>query len=273
MSGRLTAAQRRAYRQDGLIFPVPILSAAEGQRYRAACDELEARLGGKPRTVAVRQMHLHFPWAHALATHPAILDAASDLLGPDLLIWATELFAKHPHDATVSVGWHRDQPYLGFHGGHSTTAWVALSDSTAANGCMRVLPRSAERPSLSAATPACAPQRQAPTPETEPYLVDVTLRPGEMSLHAEDVLHGSAVNPSREKRVGFVIRFVTPEARPVHGRPSALLARGSDPHHHFALAEPPGPASEAQALAGLRSSACQHLDSVLENLKQAGVRS
>src|SRR5919201_814826 len=123
MTRLLTEEQRRRYHADGVVFPIPVLSAEEVREYRAACEDLEARLGGRPRTVEVRQMHLHFPWAYALATHPRVLDAVEDILGPDLLVWATELFAKHPRDPAVSIGWHRDRAYLGLEGGTTTTAW------------------------------------------------------------------------------------------------------------------------------------------------------
>ena len=78
MDGRLTEAQRDCYQSDGILFPVRVLTAGEAAEHRRACDDLEARLGGKPRTIEVRQMHLHFAWAHRLATHPAILDAYRD---------------------------------------------------------------------------------------------------------------------------------------------------------------------------------------------------
>ena len=42
-----------------------------------------------------------------------ILDAAAAILGPELLVWATELFAKHPNDPGVAIGWHRDQIFAG----------------------------------------------------------------------------------------------------------------------------------------------------------------
>src|SRR5213080_4591539 len=169
----LTETQRHRYLHDGLVFPVPVLSPEQARTYRRACDELEARLGGKPRTVEVRQMHLHFRWAYEAATHPRVLDAVEEVLGPDLLVWATELFAKHPHDPTVAVGWHRDRPYLGFTSGRTVTAWVALSDSTPANVCMRVLPRSAERPDAGPAARA----NGGAEPE-ESALVAVALRAG-----------------------------------------------------------------------------------------------
>src|SRR5688500_17763271 len=135
----------RRYRADGFVFGFPVLTASETAAYRAACDELEAALGGKPRTVQVRQMHLHLRWAFELASHPRVLDAVESVLGPDLLVWATELFAKHPRDPAVAVGWHRDAPYLGLAAGRHTTAWIALADSTPGNGCMRARPRTAKQ--------------------------------------------------------------------------------------------------------------------------------
>jgi ectoine hydroxylase-related dioxygenase (phytanoyl-CoA dioxygenase family) len=270
MPRRLSEAQLHEYRREGFLSPLPVLSPIEAQRYRAACDELEGRLGGKPRTIEVRQMHLHFAWAHALATHPAILDAVEDVLGPDLLIWATELFAKHPHDATVAIGWHRDQPYLGLTGGSSTTAWIALSDSTRANGCMRALSRSADPLTAAPAAQGCTAREAASIDWGATAMVDVALRAGEMSLHAADVMHGSRPNQSDAKRVGFAIRFVTPDARPIHSRPPVVVARGRDRYEHFSVTEPAPSADETVAVAGLQASARGHLDAVLENLKRTG---
>jgi ectoine hydroxylase-related dioxygenase (phytanoyl-CoA dioxygenase family) len=260
MARLLSEAQKRRYDHDGILFPLSVFSPEETQTYRAACDALEAQLGGKPRTIEVRQMHLHFPWAFALATHPRMLDAVEDLLGPDLLVWATELFAKHAHDATVSIGWHRDRPYTGFDPRSAMTAWIALSDSNAANGCMRALPGPARSQTVGAG-------RRIDVNEAE--AIDVVLRPGEMSLHDGDIPHGSGPNRSGVKRVGFAIRYVTPEARPPEGRLPAILARGSDRHQHFHLVEPPTEADAEQALAAMKRSAATHLEAVLQNLKRA----
>src|SRR5262249_50698551 len=151
-------------------------------------------------TIEVRQMHLHFGWAYALATHPRVLDAVEDLLGPDLLVWATELFAKHPHDPAVSIGWHRDRPYMGLDPRRATTARIALGDSTPANGCMRAVPGPGRRENR-------PPGEGQGGGVDEGEVVDVTLRAGEMSLHDADILHGSGPNRSGQKRVGFVVRF------------------------------------------------------------------
>ena len=255
----LSEAEQRRYRRDGIVFPLRVLSGDEAAAYRRECDELETRLGGKPRTIEVRQMHLHFPWAYQLATHPKVLDIVETLLGPDLLVWATELFAKHPHDANVSIGWHRDCTYMGLKAEHTTSAWIALADSTAANGCMRAAPGADRR-----STPSIEALRAGA--ETD-GLVDVVLRAGEMSLHDAEIAHGSTPNRSDHKRVGFVIRYITPEARPLHGRPTVVLVRGRLAGDHFRAQGPPPDKLPELALARMKESAALHLDAVLGNLR------
>jgi non-heme Fe2+,alpha-ketoglutarate-dependent halogenase len=265
MARLLTDDQLQRYREDGLVFPVGVLTEQETETYRRACDDLEARLGGRPRTIDVRQMHLHFPWAYALATHPRILDAVEDLLGPDLLVWATELFAKRPHDEAVSIRWHRDRPYMGFDSGATTTAWVALGDSTPANGCMRAVPGPDRRNAVGALSGG----GRRITEVDERAAVDVVLAAGEMSLHDADIPHGSGPNRSAHKRVGFVVRYVTPEARPRGEPPTVIVARGRADSDRFNIAGPPVATDSEEALAGLKASAADHLEAMLQNLRHA----
>jgi non-haem Fe2+, alpha-ketoglutarate-dependent halogenase len=257
----LTAEQRFRFHEDGVVFPIRAFSADEADDYRRECDRLEALLGGRPRTVEVRQMHLHFPWAYRLATQPRLLDAVEDLLGPDLLIWATELFAKHPDDRVVSIGWHRDGAYMGLEPEHTLTAWVALSPSRAANGCMRVVHEADRRVSGSV---------QRTTGKPEDSIMDVELQAGELSLHDVYVLHGSGPNLGRDKRVGFAIRFTTPQARPTTStKVAAKLVRGEDRYGFFDLQPPPLDGDPVKATDGMRRSARQHLEATLQNLKHA----
>ena len=43
----------------------------------------------------------------------------------------------------------------------------------------------------------------------ESQAVDVVLKPGEMSLHHTNIVHGSNPNTSDGPRIGFIVRFVT----------------------------------------------------------------
>jgi ectoine hydroxylase-related dioxygenase (phytanoyl-CoA dioxygenase family) len=211
-------------------------------------------------------MHLHFRWAFELATHGRVLDAVEELLGPNLMVWATELFIKHPGDG-ISVGWHRDEDYTGIEPALATTAWIALAPSTRENGCLQVVPgshRSVER------TTECGPvatQPVEPLASANQY-VNVVLEPGEMSLHNGRLLHGSEPNRSDQTRIGFVVRYVTPRAKAGEGRPPVLLARGVDDHGHFEVVPPPCDIEPKRALESMRQSAASHLDAVLANLRR-----
>ncbi|MCI0359212.1 MAG: phytanoyl-CoA dioxygenase family protein [Planctomycetaceae bacterium] len=266
----LSLHEERRYRDQGIVFPLRVLSAAEAAQFRLACDQLESRLGGRPRTVEVRQMHLHFGWAYRLATLPRALDAVSDILGPDLLVTATELFSKHPQETAVSIGWHRDGPYMGLDPERTLTAWIALTDCTLENGCMRFVPEADRRATAGWQTSASGDHDGSENrrPSAEEQIGDVVLEAGEMSLHDVHVLHGSGPNRSAQKRVGFAVRFTTPEGRPKHGRPPAILARGQDRYGNFELAQPPADDDAPGALDGMRLAARRHLDATLQNLKQ-----
>jgi hypothetical protein len=265
----LTPQQQLSFANSGIAFPVKVLSAEEADSYRSRCDALEDSLGGNPKTIEVRQMHLHFAWAYRLASSPVLLDAVEDLLGPNLLIWATEIFAKHPRDTAVSIAWHRDGPYMGLDADRTLTAWLALTHSSPDNGGMQVAYETDRKECLHLESKVgrVAGRRHEEPPAEKVY--HVQLLPGEMSLHDVHVLHGSGPNRSSQKRVGFAIRFTTPDARPANGRPPGLLVRGNDRYGYFDLQPPPGEDDAASALHDMQSSARRHLDATLKNLKFA----
>jgi hypothetical protein len=207
----LSPAQVHQFEQDGFLAPLPVLRPDEAAGFRLALEEMEARLGEPLRYAA--WPHLFFRWAYDLATHPAVLDVVEDLLGPDILIHATLILCKHPHDP-AGVTWHQD----GTHSGASSTpwlsAWIALSESTSENGCMRAIPGSHKqgaRPHVFLQSPGSlvrnVAQVQAEIDQTQAR--DLALKPGEMSLHHGHVIHGSEPSQSDAKRIGFIIRFIT----------------------------------------------------------------
>jgi ectoine hydroxylase-related dioxygenase (phytanoyl-CoA dioxygenase family) len=237
--GMLTPEQIDRYGREGVLAPAAALAASEAARYRAAVEELEMFAGGRLEPNRTKQLHLHFPWAYELALHPTILDAVESILGPDILVHDTSLFAKHPHDEQF-VSWHQDGYYQKLSAARFVSAWVALSDSTPANGCMRVLVGSHTEP---------LPHAERPSPNNmlgsgitvateidEARVRDVALAPGEISLHHVNIVHGSGMNRTNGKRVGFAIRYVATDVRQELPHHDVLLARGRDTHGHYKLA-------------------------------------
>ena len=49
------------------------------------------------------------------------------------------------------------------------------------------------------------------------------------------VSHGSPLNPSSDRRIGFAIRHIPTSVAQLAGEDSATLVRGEDRRHHFTL--------------------------------------
>jgi ectoine hydroxylase-related dioxygenase (phytanoyl-CoA dioxygenase family) len=193
---------RTRYRRDGIVFPLPALDAWEVELYRTHVDQQAGDL---------RQLHLRHDWARALATHPRIVAQAEAAFGDGVSVWGTLVLRKTPRSDDY-VAWHQDSAYNAFAGDDSLSAWIALSDSTAESGCMRVIAGSHTRrlPHLESDDERnLLRQRQfVDAAIDEASAIDVSLHAGEMSLHHFDLVHGSGPNRSPAMRTGFIVRYL-----------------------------------------------------------------
>ncbi len=233
LSTRLSPGQVASFGERGILHPLPALSAEEAgalrSRYEAKADFIKGRNNQKP--------HLLFTWLDALVRDARILDPVESLLGPDLLCWGAQFFAKPAGDAAY-VSWHQDATYWGLSSPDVVTAWVALTPSTRESGCMQVVPGThraqvAHEDRFDDANLLSRGQEIAV--KVDPAtVVDVELQPGQMSLHHVLLFHGSEPNRSSEPRIGFAIRYVPTHVRQLSPiRDSALLVRGRDTFAHF----------------------------------------
>jgi hypothetical protein len=239
----LTETAVEHYNTLGYYAPIRALSTGEAAALRDRLETFEAGAGplaGKLR----HKSHLLFTWLNDLVRHPRILDAVEDLIGPDILCWGTSFFIKEPRNPGF-VSWHQDSTYWGLDPADVVTAWVALSDSTAANGAMRVMPGTHKLEQV--------PHRDTFRPENllsrgQEIMVDVDerqavmldLAAGEMSLHHVRLIHGSDPNPTDQRRIGFAIRYIPTYVRQAAGaHDSATLVRGVDRFGHFEAEQVP----------------------------------
>lgn len=223
------------YEQQGIVFPIHVLSEQEVTEFRG---ELEKVAAAKPR---IDQLHMRYPWAYQLASHPAVLDAVESLIGPDILIDGNLVFYKPPHDAGYA-SWHQDSVYSGWHLTPSVSAWIALTVSEPANGCMRVIPGSHKQGVLehdNVLDPNLLNRRgeRLRMDVDESQAVDVVLKPGEMSLHHTNIVHGSNPNTSDGPRIGFIVRFVTNLS--TNRDREVMRVRGNADCRHLRLVGPP----------------------------------
>jgi len=130
---------------------------------------------------------------------------AEALHGPGMQLDYDQLLAKRPHKADAVFEWHQDQAYWPvFPDSRTATVWLAVDDSTLANGCMRFVPGSSHGP--------IRPHRplKSDRGESHTLLTDVDpardevrpvpIRRGDVTVHDERVLHGSGGNSTSSAR-------------------------------------------------------------------------
>jgi non-heme Fe2+,alpha-ketoglutarate-dependent halogenase len=250
MASSLSPSQIDQFRQDGYLSPLQVLTPNETTRFREEYDAYEATVSDELAALASRdryqylaETHLYLPWVYELSTHPRVLDLVESILGEDLLLWDSRWFTKRPGEGTF-VSWHQDGTYWALDPPMACTAWIALSDSTAANGCMSVIPGSHRGDSLPHRDTfeednALARGQEIAVEVDEADAVSLVLKPGEMSIHNISIVHGSKPNTSDTDRIGLAARFITPQTKHNVADPLAMLVRGEDRFGHFDLIEPP----------------------------------
>lgn len=229
------------YEESGIVFPVPVVSPNELQRFQKEFQELELRAGGVQKYTAFP--HLYFPWVWELAMLPQLLDAAEDLIGPDLVIDSSLLLCKYARDPAFAP-WHQDGVHSGWYKTPSVSAWIALVDATPANGCMQVIPGSHRGGRMAHSDEVrenslFGPGAEIEVEVDESQAVCVALAAGEASFHHSSIVHGSPPNRSDQKRISLIVRFVTPLFRERHATVPGVRARGSADLSHMTVLETP----------------------------------
>jgi len=234
----LSQEQVDAYGRDGYVSPIRVMDEGRANALRARLEAAEAAQGGGLSGPLRHKPHLLYTWLDELVRDARILDAVEDVLGPDLLCWSSSFFIKNASDPGF-VSWHQDSTYWGLSEPDVVTAWVALSPSMVANGCMRVIPGTHTLDQVAhrdthAAHNMLTRGQEVEVDVDEAQAVNIELRPGEISLHHVRLIHGSGENTSGTRRIGFAIRYLPPHVRQVNGaHDSAMLVRGEDRFHNF----------------------------------------
>ncbi|HEY3266192.1 MAG TPA: phytanoyl-CoA dioxygenase family protein [Armatimonadota bacterium] len=248
----LTKEQIEQYRTEGYTIVRNVLPQEPLLRLRAVVDDLIAHLPPDQRPEHMDMPHLKTPALLEACRHPALLDAAGSIVGPNIVLFASHLIAKAKGDG-LEVPWHQDAEYWELEPMEVATLWLAVDESTVENGCMRVLPGTHKA--------GLVPHRAAQDKDSKvldkgvdmsPYdlskAVNIELAPGDCSFHAPYLLHGSTANHSQKRRCGYTMRYMPASTRLVRDGQYAryfkdhpiFLLRGSDPDGVNEYAEPCG---------------------------------
>lgn len=235
------------FRDSGVLFPVEVLSSTETSRALSALQRIEEAPAAIRKSLLVHKSHLVSRTLNDLIRHPRIIGTVEQILGPNILVWGSDFFVKEPESLSF-VSWHQDAAYWGLTPDDIITAWIALTPSSVANGCLRVIPGTHTEPVMPH-TNTFAQENMLSRGQTieirrrESQAVDVVLAPGQMSVHHVKIAHASGPNQSAHRRVGFAIRYIAAHVKQQRDIvDSATLVRGLNVPGNFALE--PLPAGE-----------------------------
>ncbi|MDH3532386.1 MAG: phytanoyl-CoA dioxygenase family protein [Gammaproteobacteria bacterium] len=234
----LTAEKQQAYRANGFIFPLDVLSTDEAAQHNDALAAVEKQHG--PMHYRVKP-YLVSTSAWAIATHAGLLDAVESVLGPDILLWDSSYIVKEPH-SNKFVSWHQDLTYWGLRMASDddlVSAWLALTPATKNNGAMQFVRGSHKRGRYQHEDTYDAQnllhRGQSIVNDFEnTSIAQMELAPGQASLHHGWTVHSSGPNATATRRVGIVMNYLKPSVcQVVADYETATLVRGEDRYGHF----------------------------------------
>jgi phytanoyl-CoA hydroxylase len=248
---KLSQEQVAQFDEKGYIVIEDLLSADEFETLRQEVadiaegrtpypeESIEYEPGATGHTAPIdrlrklNQCARHNPVFLAHARHPAILDVAESLLGPDLKLFGDQMFLKPP--GGMEKTYHQDSPYFKIEPMNLVSSWVAMDDVTLGNGCLWVVPGSHKGGALDHSEGWMVGKRQDMTvPETafdrsveEP----IVMTAGGGSFHHSLLLHRSGPNNTPHRRRGLATHYMSAQSRwtgAPEDKPDYLLLQGSE---------------------------------------------
>ncbi len=156
-SSPVSAADQELFRDNGFLVVENALSpeevAAHCAEATAVCRGELGEVGGalshepneSDEDVLRQYLCIHFP--HKISplmtqslSHPALVDALTAVIGPNVKCMQSMLFIKA--SGKPGQAWHQDEVYIPTRDRSLTGAWIALDDATVENGCLWVIPGS-----------------------------------------------------------------------------------------------------------------------------------
>ena len=239
----LTEEQLNHYKNKGYVSPVSALTSVEAKEIRDEIEKIEKDWPGALEGINRNYIHLISPIFNKVCLNKNILDAVESIIGKNILICGTTLFIKNPNERGF-VSFHQDAKYIGLEPHNWVTVWVAVTDVNEENGCMRMLPGSHkedlktheqkfdENNLLTRGQTITNVQLD----RTDPII----LKAGQVSLHHPKIVHGSGLNQSNDRRIGFVIQsYIGTNVNQVIGKMYVQRARGEDKYKYHEYSKTP----------------------------------
>ena len=228
----LSLNQIKQYQDQGFLSPLDVFSNVEAKKIRDEIEYIEKKMPTEIDKSGRYNVHLISPLLDSIVHNSKILDFVQSVIGKNILVCGTTLFIKNPNEVGF-VSYHQDAKYIGLEPHNWVTAWVAITESNQKNGCMKMWAGSHKdnlkdhNQKFNKGNLLTRGQTVENVPEAK--VQNVILKAGQMSLHHPTIVHGSGLNKSSDRRIGFVIQsYIGSNVKQVLGKNGVQIARGID---------------------------------------------
>jgi ectoine hydroxylase-related dioxygenase (phytanoyl-CoA dioxygenase family) len=212
--------EAEAYHRDGFVVPRYRMAASDLAELQRLTDRLIAdnpHLRDTPMTCphipnsGVQKLKSTPEWL-AVSTNPRIIDLVEGLLGPDIILWGSNLFHKRSVEGPATP-WHRDGAHWVMRPLVTCSVWIAVTNASLENGCLRFIPGSHATKELGEHYDSTEPGLLFPgtireTEYDEADAVDVPVEAGQMILFDAHTIHSARSNHDERGRTGYSLRFM-----------------------------------------------------------------
>ena len=229
----MTANLQQEYNENGFVI---VRNAIDADLARETAEHVHWLAERHPATRPEQFHHSMLvtdPFMHRLVSDDRLVDIAQQFIGPNIAMWSAHYIAKPPKHGQ-EVLWHQDGSYWPLEPMEVTTIWLAATESTRANGCMRVIPGTQNSRLLSRREMIDVDDGKNvlssgihPSMIDDSDVVDFELQPGDVSVHNPKIIHGSESNTSDTWRIGLTLRYIPTSTRVKHDDHRAILVRGN----------------------------------------------
>jgi non-haem Fe2+, alpha-ketoglutarate-dependent halogenase len=237
---QFTPEQIQSFYENGFIGPITLWTPQEMAAIRRKVDSVMER----PSKVypkaenQLRDRYIDAPEFWDIISTPQLTERLAQLLGPDMLVWRSQIFNKMPGDPEIT--WHQASTYMAEQRVKATlepkdlsqlfqlTTWIAVDDAYFENGCMHFLKGTQRKmwsmrkggsgfignpPELAKLIGgqgrfAKASGLTLEVPITQDMIAAMPLKSGQAVIFTERCIHGSPPNNSPNRRFGFVFRAI-----------------------------------------------------------------
>ncbi len=224
---RFSEADIKQFYDQGFLGPFTLCSPEEMAELREVLQR-EIEQPSKIYGMATgRDRHLDCPTLWKLLRRPEWTERIAQLLGPNLLLWRSQVFLKPP--GAPEITWHQASVYLSEEAYKATlfpreinqlfqlTTWVAFDDVDYANGCMQFLPGTQRQINITklggSESESFANARVKLECDTSPEkVVTMEMKAGQFVIFTERCIHGSPPNSTQDRRRwGMAFRTIVPD--------------------------------------------------------------